>query len=386
MPIHLGFIEELSANESDMDYDQLEGMADNIPHKIGGKPLWLNPGDPLSAGLVKCGVCSNEMSLLFQLFTPEDHPPEAFLRIVYLFACKDGKCHKKSWRDSFKCFRSQLPEENQFWGGAPSKDDTPTIKPTCRLCGLSGPKRCGKCNTAYYCNKRHQELDWKIGEHSTECTKEDQVASPDSKKRAEKMVLFKEFEVVTELEPSGLKPANSDESIVDQAEVMMRDVGISEADDGVKDEDADFEETETGVDKAFLKFQKRAEREPEQVIRLGRLEPPNGEPERPLWVSDIDIPDNISPCPYCSSSRTYEFQIMPQLLSHLEIDHSNPDALDWGVVVVFTCSALCQPTDGTGKPLTYVEELVFQQPFSAASVQDGMKAKMEALSPMAEGE
>ncbi|KAI8853892.1 hypothetical protein BC829DRAFT_259713 [Chytridium lagenaria] len=69
------------------------------------------------------------MSLLLQLFTPEDFPAEAFLRIVYLFTCKNGKCHKQSWKDSFKCYRSQLPEENLFWTSEPDLSQ-PHVKPT----------------------------------------------------------------------------------------------------------------------------------------------------------------------------------------------------------------------------------------------------------------
>ncbi|KAJ3114123.1 hypothetical protein HDU96_002544 [Phlyctochytrium bullatum] len=83
------------------------------------------------------------------------------------------------------------------------------------------------------------------------------------RKKAQGSVLFPEYEVVTEDEPSGIKGDSSDE--VDNTLQLMRTVSVS--DTAGKDEDADFEETETGVDKAFLKFQKRVEREPEQVIR-----------------------------------------------------------------------------------------------------------------------
>ncbi|KAI8853891.1 programmed cell death protein 2, partial [Chytridium lagenaria] len=153
----------------------------------------------------------------------------------------------------------------------------------------------------------------------------------------------------------------------------------------------DIKETETGVDKAFLKFQKRLEREPEQVVRLGRFDNANTdttsdtkEPEQPLWVADANIPqpEDIKPCPYCSSPRTFELQIMPQLLSHIEIDHSSADALDWGTVVVYTCSAMCQPTDGRGKSLPYMEEIVIQQEFSTASVVDTNKVLEERMKQM----
>ncbi|KAJ3210031.1 Programmed cell death protein 2 [Dinochytrium kinnereticum] len=264
----LGFLEDAVVDDdgAGMDYEHLDNDPENIPHKIGGKPLWLNPAEPLNAEQVQCGVCSNEMSLLFQLFTPEDYPAEAFLRIIYLFTCKNGKCHKRSWKDSFKCFRSQLPEDNLYWGSEPDLTQ-PKVKPTCRICGLSGSKRCGKCNNVHYCGRSHQELDWKTGGHSVECKSEDGEAmrSDEGRKKVERVVLFPEYELVTEREPDVLKPSRSDESLVDEAETLMKDVKVS--DDSTKDEDADFEETETGVDKAFLKFQKRLEREPEQVVR-----------------------------------------------------------------------------------------------------------------------
>jgi len=51
-------------------------------------------------------------------------------------------------------------------------------------------------------------------------------------------------------------------------------------------------------------------------------------------------------------------QVMPQLLNHLQQDEMDPAALDWGTIVVYTCSKSCGPPN-TSK---YVEEFVWVQP------------------------
>lgn len=49
---------------------------------------------------------------------------------------------------------------------------------------------------------------------------------------------------------------------------------------------------------------------------------------------------------------------MPQLLNHLDID-SLEDSIDWGTLIVYTCSNSCD-VDGQ-----YKEEFVWKQDFSS---------------------
>jgi pre-rRNA-processing protein TSR4 len=133
------------------------------------------------------------------------------------------------------------------------------------------------------------------------------------------------------------------------------------------EEDGGEEETETGVDKTFLTFQKAISAYPDQVMRYVRVV--YGEPSIPLWVSDEGQPQegDIVGCALCGSPRTFEFQILPQLLHALNVDHSQPDALDWGTLLVYSCSSNCE-TDGRT-----VEEVVWRQDFSSQGIGDKYK-------------
>ncbi|KAJ2481404.1 hypothetical protein EV174_003485, partial [Coemansia sp. RSA 2320] len=105
MPVTLGYAEPLDAG-----YCQ-----EALPSKIGGKPRWLDPTHPLPADRVQCDECASSMALLMQLYAPEDEPAEAFHRMIYVFICRNGSCHRAEARRCMRVFRSQLPEQNQIY-------------------------------------------------------------------------------------------------------------------------------------------------------------------------------------------------------------------------------------------------------------------------------
>ena len=75
---------------------------------------------------------------------------------------------------------------------------------------------------------------------------------------------------MSEAEPSGEYVEKPSEEITTLIKEMGVD-NVGEEDDGATEEElaeeAKAEDTSVGVDKAFLKFQKRVLREPEQVLR-----------------------------------------------------------------------------------------------------------------------
>ncbi|KAI8907474.1 programmed cell death protein 2 [Powellomyces hirtus] len=367
--VQLGFAEPLD--------EPLTYTIDDFPNKIGGKPFWLNPEKVLKGDDLKCGVCEKTMVLLLQFYTPEDEPIEAYHRVLYLFCCMNGTCHKTRWRDCFKAFRSQLPQINPYFN---PMEGTPAIEikaRLCHLCGLDGSKQCARCKTTRYCSREHQLLDWNLGTHKAQCTG---TATASSVSSAIKNVLFPEYELVSEDEPGADKPSADDDDVsgdededehADAAlETKLANVQIEEPDANEK-----YEDTDVDVDKAFLRFQKRILREPEQVVRYSRVSYVDGHDLEPLFVSDIGKPaaEDITPCPHCNGRRTFEFQAMPQLLNFLNIDHYSADALDWGTVIVYSCLANCQPADGQ----PYMEEIVWRQMFSEHGMGDSAKAALE---------
>ena len=230
------------------------------------------------------------MPLLLQLYTPSDENSSSFFRVVYLFACKNGICHKREPSGAFKCLRSQLEEVNTIWKYEESSmvDVEGTFVPSCALastcivCGLAGLKCCGTCKSVYYCSKEHQLLDWTVGHHKTRCCSTAPVVNQPRMEEIEKVrakVLFPEWEIVTEDEPDkdtlvettkGLNVKVIEGS--DTNRLGDDDIDRNGEEDGKENENEDegfddMEETKVDVDKAFLKFQKRMNMEPSQVIR-----------------------------------------------------------------------------------------------------------------------
>jgi len=85
--------------------------------------------------------------------------------------------------------------------------------------------------------------------------------------------------------------------------------------------------------------------------------------ESPLWVNDKgQAQDNDIPaCPHCNSRRSFEFQILPQLLYYLKVDNNIETAqksLDWGTVVVYTCPNSCSEGNQKG----WAQEFAWLQP------------------------
>ena len=221
----------------------------------------------------------------------------------------------------------------------------------CSVCGARGPKRCGKCKKVAYCSQEHQRHDWRNG-HQLFC------ADIAGGKRAEadvdyvpsRGVLLLEFEVVTEEEPEVVtSPAEKSE------EEKMEDFYRFARSSSQRKKVAEQAKSEHTMDKSFRAFKKRIAIEPEQVVRYHR----SGDP---LLVSEEGIPlvSDIPICD-CGAARVFEFQVMPQLLYFLKLDTVSSPSIDWGTLLVYTCSNGCNTKSG------YVEEFLWKQDFSDPS-------------------
>ncbi|KAG0261457.1 Programmed cell death protein 2 [Actinomortierella ambigua] len=453
--VMLGFAEPIDLEENG------PLTAQDFPSKIGGLPIWLNPEHIPESKDLTCGLCKQPMAFLLQLYSPEDHPAEAFHRMIYVFCCKTGTCHRLAPSDSFKVFRSQLGRFNPYYSPTANDDDPeeadveedPNWKPlesskhakTCFVCGLNAPKKCSKCREFFYCSEDHQMLHWTKGLHKTLCGKkplnldtklaslsllekdvkkhhgddenededeemeQPQIAPEDELTKEEKeyagrlkidfrlverVARFPEFEVISEeevVDEKAKEDGYDHESSGDEQEAedgweeklkarrKKKTKGSGNKDDDVSDDlkgatnalvpvgDELYENTQTDIDRAFLTFQKRIALFPDQVLRYARVEYELENPE-PLYVSDIGTPkpEDILPCPHCHKERSFEFQILPQLLNYMAIDHSRADALDFGTVLVYSCKDNCHV-----KGKHYLDELAIVQQFS----EDGMQGK-----------
>ncbi|NWW82987.1 PDCD2 protein, partial [Climacteris rufus] len=220
---------------------------------------------------------------------------------------------------------------------------------------------CGRCRRASYCGPEHQALDWRRG-HRRACGQH--RAGDDSADAIPEYneFLFPEYEILIEPEEPEL-PANGAVDPDDEQGAVDTSKDPKEQEELGAAGNAAFqsldEETleamakcETEEDKIFQMFKERVAAEPEQIIRYCR----GG--EGPLWVSGENRPEekDIPNC-VCGAKRIFEFQIMPQLLNHLQVD-SLGESIDWGTLVVYTCADSC----GGGNQ--YLEEFIWKQDYA----------------------
>lgn len=312
--MELGFVEKV--------YDPSVLSSSYFPSKVGGKPAWLDPQELPRPESVSCGKCRSPLIFLLQVYAPlsDGENDSTFHRSIFLFMCKDPKCHQENGSKCFRVLRCQLPKVNNFYSACsvldtpeqldqlkldsiepPSQDDTDDtpiatitvediergdlddevkIKPIastrlehttsvacrrlCVVCGMSGPMSCAKCKQVNYCSKEHQIHDWRSGHKlfcpelakSVECTTDYEPSA---------RVILSLFEIVTEPEP--LSTEVPEEKSVEQRMadyhkvVKTKNLTISEVkqDEPVK---------EKKRDKQFKAFKKRVALEPEQVSHI----------------------------------------------------------------------------------------------------------------------
>lgn len=147
-------------------------------------------------------------------------------------------------------------------------------------------------------------------------------------------ILLPEFEIVIEQEElESHQQKKESEKEADARRLQEYEKLVQSGQAGTMTETPDLNENlaETKEDKQFGKFKKIIEPYELQVIRYMR----HGSP---LWISDNGIPNayQVPKCELCKSKRTFEFQIMPQMLNELKNFE-----LDWGVITVYTCSKDC---------------------------------------------
>ncbi|CAG5118147.1 unnamed protein product [Candidula unifasciata] len=356
-PVKLGFIEE------DTDLSLLKSQF--FPSKIGGKPSWLSLEPVLGGEDLKCQKCSDPCIFLMQVYAPLAMRDDTFHRTIFVFVCSNASCSSQGDNSNFRVFRSQLPLINNFYSkdpppesidegtdvdSFPSADKFQTL---CHVCGCKGTKKCSQCRKLHYCCKAHQVIDWKAGHKKLcQCAENGSTDEPGANYSAG--ILFKEFELVTEDEHVSEADCNnskSEEECLQEFEQMKMLAETEEVEDSFAT--ADLEQSaaaETEDDKQFQKFKRRIDPEPMQVLRYDR----GGEP---LWVSAFHkaTKENVPNCS-CGAARIFEFQVMPQLLNYLNVDHLDA-SLDWGTLCIYTCQESCNPGN------LYLEEFLWKQDF-----------------------
>ena len=95
---------------------------------------------------------------------------------------------------------------------------------------------------------------------------------------------------------------DSDEAQLREFEKILKSKNPTFQNDNAVDESLEESVSDTKEDKMFLKFKDKIASYPDQVLRYGKG-------EKPLWVSDSNMPSTIPVCGYCGSKRRFEFQV-----------------------------------------------------------------------------
>ncbi|KAF1977276.1 hypothetical protein BU23DRAFT_596708 [Bimuria novae-zelandiae CBS 107.79] len=136
----------------------------------------------------------------------------------------------------------------------------------------------------------------------------------------------------------------------------------------------DKEIFESSLDKTFQKFADRVGQNPEQVLRYEFR-------GHPLLYSDADAVgtlltahaehgsssnakvtiagsrggSSIPRCQNCGADRVFEVQLTPHAITELEADEMSIDGMEWGTIIMGTCSKDCKPSDVSEGEVGYVE-------------------------------
>ncbi|KAI0226234.1 hypothetical protein L0F63_003966, partial [Massospora cicadina] len=373
--------------------------------------------------ILRCWLTGKADAIRLRDLHPEDYPPQAYHRVLYVFICPNGACSAKSRARSIKVIRCQLPRENDYYelddskpllkegDGKDSLEEKWVLKRKvdaeglkCWVCGVYAGLRCSKCRIAQYCGKPHQLWDWNRGNHRNTCSSG--PTPPDFSLKP--LSGYPPQLIECECEKTAAEMAQDEMKRVGR---LLDQVSLSKAEASDKQlavpGDEACEDTKVEVDPTFLAFQRRIDYDPSQILRYARTNYGRDDAE-PLWVSDLGKPSatDILPCQICGQPRAFEMQILPQLLHFLPIDHSNPVALDWGTYVIYTCPNNCCPDplascpdvflggSPSGKQVVYVTEdlnlhlapskvVLEALMFSQSNMQFGLWAEYEILFPYA---
>lgn len=343
--------------ESEEDQDDLEymlGFVDvpekatdllrhRFPSKVGGAPAWLDPLNLPTLQQLTCGATGQTMRFLLQVYCPVDENPiDAFHRMVYLFVSPRGDLLQKP--GAVKALRCQLRRNNPFYGDSPAPASQKAPKPL---------------------QEAEQQLSlerdpWRVVESEQQVANGVGAAGTGPEQ-------FVEQELIVEPEPD---EDELEESGQQQSEVqrLLTAYRARIADEGEYDESElpgdlvdELEGAAGPAQQTFAAFQARTGRAPEQCLRYC-FQPGAA----PLWPSHINTPKptDIPPCPHCGTARRFEFQVMPQLLSLMELDTEDAHAPDWGTIAVYSCPSSCTPppAEGSSGHSAYTEEFVWVQP------------------------
>ena len=374
-PVELGFVSPYP--------DERGAQPDHFPSKVGGLPVWLLPERLPPAEAMRCRRCNRALRFLMQLYCPRPEHEQAYHRSVMLFCC-GGECLSHP-TDGWRALRCNLPADVPWYVEQPDGSWVAHGREGLAAAdaGEGAPQRAAPTPPLpELLISVDLEGDWKAI-----------VGAADEEAKAHATALLSAYEAVEGTQWADAGSAASAEPPDRPQSARAAPRGSGAAGEGAEEEELldDDDEEEGGGGGGgdgggFFGFQRRSSAHPEQALRYNRS--PSA---HPLWAGRRGRPPSGAPppCGRCGAPRTFEFQLMPQLICAIEgastgaggdevqqaaaapdltdasprhppTAPSNPDALDWGVVAVYTCSASCAAEEGAA--CAYSDEYCWHQP------------------------
>lgn len=369
------------------------------PILYGRKPVQEDPtasyigGDddnqfPLDGTTATCSSCQNSLQLLAQLYVPQyrtAHGSTPVAKTLQISACRRASCWNQLFtegkisdgqgvvrcrrlcRDRLDYCREKFQASRQQETTLPSRTDSPSPHTnTIAADDWAVPADVTEDNSLGDLEVQLAALEAAEGSSR-------KPAKPWKRTRPQQCAFskFSCFELSHVQEPGAIAPLDDED-----------DVGLSKTDDNAKiqamlarylaeEDDTDIinalrpsmntgggstwtatepDERLSVEDRALWTFTDRLQRSPRQVLRyaLGGV---------PLWSIPVSVALSSKvlstppiPACVCGAPRVYECQLLPSVLAILRVDQPQHesiwgDALDFGNVAVYSCTAACADAD-----------------------------------------
>ena len=262
--------------------------------QLGGYTLWLHP-----TTIPLCKECWAGSCLVAQLYVPLER--SVYERVLYVFSCVKVSCQNKS--GAWTVIRQMMRAQEEVKKVVEKKIEKIFEEDGW---GTEGDE---------------WEMDGKVSSEAS-CQEDDicEVMSNLCLKRNEAPgPALSGYYLYVIPEPSPVKQSSAEE---DELADEEKGKGGGEK----------YESTEVShKDKSFYKFYKKIQLSPEQCIRYNL----GGSP----LLSDPSF--TIPQCEKCRKPRQFEMQIMPPLISILQLKGSATHPLDFRTVLIWTCQGDC---------------------------------------------
>jgi len=395
------------ASGSDFDKPMLLGfvddyMSDDREHftsnKVGGLPDW----DPKFKN-PKCGECGQGSVLVTQIYAPLSSVGQQYHRTLYLFSCLQPRCWNKP--RSWICLRYQVLVDDKKsepsvksidvknatdwindaddWG-----DDDETelgdlgnfnfsnhSNSNIMLTTIQQPKTsslnvelnnlnitddngnvgCCQLEKLAKAEARNEAVaEIEMDTEDTEIT----VDLPDCEKNIPNLFSLGNRSVEPEMKIAPFyiwveeEKLEKDENITDHEMKLINEYKARESINAVQSSGGSSKKSNKSVspddqyeksvpshgDESFHKFLTVIGYNPGQILRYGRKSQSGPLLLRPLSESVSNLK-----CQYCGSQLSFEFQILPSLVSQMSVKGLEGVPVEFGTVLVYTCQASCWP-------------------------------------------